>query len=601
MRPSLFGLCFAGLLLLDCAPITIGSPWQLASDGGAGGAVGGAGGQPQNSALGGVSGGGSGSNAVGGAVGAGAGAGGSSAGAGGLCANGALTLRGHVQLPLGAPLVHVSVRLLGDSSASTTTDVNGAYAFENLCSGHYQVAACGGSAVEVQLDMSQSVEFANVAPSSCDADTLHLRVLPVIYDPMVPGVSGQVERLSALLGGDAPEGLTQQFSAALEAATGGHVREEIAPVKVVPEFPPLVGGFRYSASSYASCVADPQHCRPEGADYEAISGEQSLCAALESANADEIWLIGASHFGFAPLRPLECSVLVDSQPVVKKIDVVGLSYDAGLTGLFTGYQARAVAALDQAFADFPAASGDSVYQLFSHVQGQTAGAPASGCGSLTFAPNALVASRFDDPRTAQSYCDAFLTDPLPTSPVSSARPITCSAWGCTEQGFRRYWLSHLPRARWLDAQGKLDDFWRYILHPEERLAQQPIRLNCSSSYAPGWCAHVSDGQQGTCNVAEWATQSEATGWVEFLYTPKRLVTGVQLYDRACEEQVLSGHLEFSDGSPNLPFGALEPSGTEYTAVNFPPKLLSGLRVVIDSSNGGVNPGFGEVTVSSVLP
>ena len=97
-------------------------------------------------------------------------------------------------------------------------------------------------------------------------------------------------------------------------------------------------------------------------------------------------------------------------------------------------------------------------------------------------------------------------------------------------------------------------------------------------------------------MGEWATANESTGWVDFQSPFPYSITHVQLYDRACAEHVLSGHLEFSDGSPNRAFGPLEDSGQDPTVVTFAEKVVSSVRVVIDQSEGGPNPGFGEIVV-----
>jgi hypothetical protein len=234
-------------------------------------------------------------------------------------------------------------------------------------------------------------------------------------------------------------------------------------------------------------------------------------------------------------------------------------------------------------------------------RGRATNAPASGCGDITFAPNTLEPNRFDAPSTMPSFCETFLHYPRAAAPLDAAVPLGCTAWGCTEAGFRGYWFAHVPQAPWSDSQGKLNDLWRYLLSDSERQPPLPISVTCSSSYQPGWCAHAIDKRQGKCNFDEWATSEKATGYVELRFEPKQLVSGVQLYDRACEEQVLRGHLEFSDGSAPIPFGALATDGTTPTSKTFEPKVLSGLRVVIDESSGA-NPGFGEITVaSSMLP
>ena len=101
-----------------------------------------------------------------------------------------------------------------------------------------------------------------------------------------------------------------------------------------------------------------------------------------------------------------------------------------------------------------------------------------------------------------------------------------------------------------------------------------------------------------CNENEWAVEEGPTGFVELRFVPPKLVSGVILVDRLCpSEQVQAGHLEFSDGSEPRGFGELHDTGKTAVTVSFAPKLLTGLRVVIDFSTG-TRPGFSEISLSS---
>jgi Carboxypeptidase regulatory-like domain len=512
---------------------------------------------------------------------------------GSSCTNGALTIHGHVSSPHGAPVLGIPVALTGSATATASTDASGEYAFEHLCSGSYQLLPlCTASPASIVLEQDAVHDFAGVI-ADCDASAIEPRVLVVIYDPMVTGPGAESERLSTSLSLEPPDALATRLLDTLQATTNGHVRPVVTAVKTSLGFPPSLDGFRYTEADYAACLADPQSCHAAAADYAAISAEEELCDAVQTGNVDQIWMLGGAHFGFPASQQLVCPVQVDAQEIQKVLDVIGMSYGGGMAGVLAAYQAHSDTALRQVFGSGPSSVIDNPYGLFIQAQGSTPGAEASGCGNLSFAPNSLDSQRFDDERVAPSYCDAFLRYPLLQPPLASA--VSCVAWGCSEQGYRSYWLSHLPKANWSDAKGKLNDFWRYILRPDERLPAEAVTVTCSSSYQPGWCNHVRDGQQGVCNSNEWATAGKSTGFVEFLFNPKQVVSGVELYDRACDEQVLAGHLEFSDGSSNVTFGALEPSGKEFSSVTFAPKLLSGLRVVIDASSGE-NPGFGEITV-----
>jgi hypothetical protein len=244
-----------------------------------------------------------------------------------------------------------------------------------------------------------------------------------------------------------------------------------------------------------------------------------------------------------------------------------------------------------------AESPNNTYGLFVQAQGRDWDAPASGCGDLTFAPNSLSANRFDDERSAPSYCETFVRSPRP-APLDTLTPITCAAWGCSELGFRDYWFAHLPRAPWSDAHDQLNDFWPYIVHASARTTPPEVSVTCSNSYEPGWCGNVIDNVHEKCNENEWAVQAGPTGFVELRFVPPKLVSGVILVDRLCpSEQVQAGHLEFSDGSAPIGFGALHDTGETALTVPFAPRLLTGLRVVIDFSSGP-HPGFAEISLAS---
>jgi hypothetical protein len=375
------------------------------------------------------------------------------------------------------------------------------------------------------------------ASSDVDEGVIEARVLFVIYDPLMTGVTDPAKSLSTALGVSSPFELGKQLADTLETLTEGHVHHRIVETNTSSEsFPPTLDAFRYDPASYDACRADAKACHVAAADYTSIAIERDLCNLADSQNADQIWLFGAKRFGFVMGKQLTCEHVADGQTIDRTVDFINLDYSGGLPSLLASYQAYGAYALQEAF-----------------------GAPAANTG--------------DEPG---------------------------------------HWLSQLPRARWSDSQNGLNDHWRYILHPSERERPKDVSVTCSSSYLPGWCDLVHEGSEalekgvahGTCNVGEWATYMEPRGFVEFRFVPPKLVSGVDIYDRGCDEQVLAGHIEFSDGSADLGFGALANEGDDAHSETFEPRLLSGMRVVIDESSPPVipgtkvNPGFGEIVIVS---
>lgn len=485
-----------------------------------------------------------------------------------------------------------SVAVLPTGGASTAGDTG--------TSGSH--AGAGGDGAGAGIDAGASGAGAGGSSELDDAGvpSLTARVLLVAYDPTVNGAGEPDKTLTQSLALDPPNVLAEQLAARLETATTGHVHYVFSAPQTRLVFPPTENGIRYSAASYAACLANPSNCSSAPADYAAIDDEINLCSAVRNKPYDQIWLLGGKHFGFSVGKQLFCEVEENNGPVTKQIDVVTLDYSEGLTSLLASYQQHSQFALTEAFG-IPAAistadSPNNTYGLFVQAQGRAFAAPASGCGDITFAPNSLSPNRFDDPRSAPSYCETFLRSPRP-APLSSLSPITCAAWGCTELGFRDYWFAHLPSAPWSDSHDHLNDFWPYILHASVRATPPAVSVTCSSSYERGWCGNTLDGDTGVCNENEWALLEGSTGFVELRFVPPKLISNVSVFDRACVEQVLAGHLEFSDGSAPIGFGQLPDDGLSPVTRSFPPKLLSGLRVVIDVSTGP-HPGFAEISLSS---
>ncbi|MCH9680599.1 MAG: hypothetical protein K0V04_04125, partial [Deltaproteobacteria bacterium] len=129
----------------------------------------------------------------------------------------------------------------------------------------------------------------------------------------------------------------------------------------------------------------------------------------------------------------------------------------------------------------------------------------------------------------------------------------------------------------------------------------PDTITCSSEYASGWCNAVADGHAGTCNAGEWATAGHETGWVRLEWDSPVTVNAVTVFDRACGERVMGGHVTFDDGSPDVTFGALDDDGSTGSMVGFSPRTITAATVHIDRVEGvnpwSPNPGLGEITFS----
>ena len=98
---------------------------------------------------------------------------------------------------------------------------------------------------------------------------------------------------------------------------------------------------------------------------------------------------------------------------------------------------------------------------------------------------------------------------------------------------------------------------------------------------------------------EWVTQGELAGaWINLTWPSPVTISQVVLYNRQdWVDQVLSGHLTFSDNS-TVPVGQLPISGNGYL-VSFPPKTVTSMQFTVDSGTGQ-NIGLTEIEVFGEL-
>lgn len=531
-----------------------------------------------------------------------------SAGAGPSCTTGSLEIRGHVRSPRGVPIPDVKLTLIGQTNAIATTDSKGEYAFSQVCPGAMILTPsreglrfCNESASYLNLTASIDEDFTG-SVSGCAPPEIPLRVGIIVFDPPMHDTSSAARRLSTVMGWQDPLELAQQYRRAIEAITNGRVRYNVARIQLIEKFPKKAGGIDYTETTYRQCLADPATAClvPDAADYSAISDAAGICDDINLGVIDEAWLLGGPYFGFALGQRLAPRELATSDwPMIgsscrRVTNVFGFSYERQLDVMLGGLQGLAESVVDKLYGGRDSNGVNSAFDRFELVDQLAPNLTKSGCGGFGYAPNASQPEVYDSQTMVKTFCDDFYDYPLQSGLGDANQTINCEAWGCSKTGYHRYWLRHLPAARGTAPDGKLADWWRYLYYPDDVIATKGI--TCSSSYATGWCGAVADGVHGTCNVGEWATAHQSTGWVQFAWAAPKTVSSVMLYDRGCEEQVVRGHLEFSDGSIAQAFGILEDSGTTPTTIPFAPKTLQWLRVVIDESTGGDNPGFGEISI-----
>jgi hypothetical protein len=523
---------------------------------------------------------------------------------------GNLQIQGRVTTPTGAPISGVKLTLAGLTSKQVTTNAAGTYAITGLAPGSYTVTPsktglkfCSQFASLPVLKTDVTEDFSGSA-GGCQAPAYQRKVSVLIYDPIFTNTDGSPIRLSAYQPDwQNPAQLADSLRRSMESITNGRVKFVIEKWKTIDTFPTKIDGFQYTQESYLECYNDPEHASCHSVDTPDIAGildAQGICSDVNSGVTDELWIVGGPWFGFWETQLAgPGAFFYNSPPVVgttcnKLLPIVGINNERTLAEAVHNNLHRTEATMSHVYGSWQEDRIHTNWDRFGLVAAQSPSFGFSGCGTAHYAPTSTEDYTYDNPTPVQSTCDDFLNYPnIKFPPTSALKTITCQDWGCSELGFYRYFFQHLPKASGMNADGRFNDWWRYVVNPNDIALTVPT-VTCSSELEPGWCQAVVDSDWGTCNTAEWSTATVPTGWVKIATQQPRPVKSITLYDRACDERVLSGHLEFSNGSPNIAFGALENTGMTGTKITFPStKTLSWVKVFIDSSSGP-NPGIAEV-------
>lgn len=522
-------------------------------------------------------------------------------------ATGSLIISGRITSPTGTPLSGVKVALHGAAAKTYYTGFDGAYSFTSLAAGAYTVVPtrpglkfCDASAELPKLRVNAVEDFSGSA-GGCQAPVYKPKATVVIYDPWIKKPNGSMVELSVYMNWDDPGQLANRYRRAIKSITNGRVQYDVFKTVVVRDFHTKADGFKYTQAEYLDCMANSNACHmPDAADVLGTLSSNNVCTDANAGLTNELWMFGGPYFGYYESQLTGPNAFEYNSPPLagsscnKLLPIMGFNYERSVAEMLHDNMHRTEATMSRVYGSWAENRTANNWDRFALVAFQSPDLGYSGCGTAHFTPTSTSDYDYANPNPVMSNCDDFFNYPKLNPPATVLKTTSCQAWGCNDVAYYRYFWQHLPKAAGIGSDEKFNDWWRYLIKPND-ISLTEWQVSCSSEYAAGWCQHVIDNAHGVCNENEWATASLPTGWAQITFPINKSVTSVTIFDRACGEQVLAGHLEFSDGSANISFGALEDSGTTGTEVAFAAKTLKWVKVVIDESTGG-NPGIGEIVV-----
>lgn len=292
-----------------------------------------------------------------------------------------------------------------------------------------------------------------------------VRVLVLDFDPPLPDSGGR--RLHRAFGWNEPRALADEYMADVGEASGGRMAYRIVEWRTLDSFPVKRDGFRYTAAAFAECIRRNASCHtPDGLHYETVLREQGVAAQVDSGKVDEVWLFGGPYFGYfesAMAGPGAFAINGDAFPAVpsrRAFAIMGFNSERGVAEMLHDLCHRIEATMSRVYGGWEAADLTTNWARFAANAHQARG--RAGVGSCHYPPNATADYDYANPRAVESDADDWLRYPALTG---ARRPVTRDTWGGPDyhRGYMRWWLTHLPKAAGTNEDGRLNDWWAYVV------------------------------------------------------------------------------------------------------------------------------------------
>lgn len=292
-----------------------------------------------------------------------------------------------------------------------------------------------------------------------------IKVLVLNYDPVVPAEKNR--HLWEIFGWANPAVLAQGYKEAMERASGGYLRFEIVEWRNINDIYAQRDGYRYTPNEYAANRRAGKGWHDGGGqDYPRLLAEQRVAPLITLGRIDEVWVFSDHFFGLweasmaGPGAFFINGGVYPEVPSERPFAFYGFSYERAVAEMMHNTSHRAEATLNRSYGSWNLADPTSNWDKFSANDKQSNG--KAGVGTCHWPPNANGDYDYGNERTVQSWADTFLHYP---DVDWATKPVTRSTWSDGRdyhEDYMRWYFSHLPRAAGVNADGRQNNWWKYL-------------------------------------------------------------------------------------------------------------------------------------------
>ncbi len=299
------------------------------------------------------------------------------------------------------------------------------------------------------------------------------KVLVLNYDPVLSRHGGV--RLHEYLHWNDPHRLNAGYLEDLTEVSGKYVRWSVVEFRDLNEWPPFADGFRYDEDSYLEAVSSRVFHQPDAGDYRRIIKQFDLDRRVRDREVDEviIWA-GPWTTGFYESQMVGATAYWCNSPGIQRTGtplyvIMALNPERGLECALESFGHRTESILQHVYGGWN--SGTNVAHLWDRFTRIAKDAPGmAACGNVHYPPNGVADYDYANTNSVLSMADDWLVN-YPDF-RGATRRFNASEWNFDHRQYLKWWYQHLPRKPGRYSDGKLNNWWSYIVdfnaYPESR-------------------------------------------------------------------------------------------------------------------------------------
>jgi len=337
-----------------------------------------------------------------------------------------------------------------------------------------------------------------------------VKVALVFIDPPIPAAGGQ--RFSQVhwnsfwgspanfeqVSGGTPQQLANKVRDSLTALSGGAVTYQFVETHDEPNLLTTFGGSVLTVDSMYHLFQEPGwttlHLVAETQStsffhYNELLDKYDFCAKSNNHQIDEVWVYAMPFIGMWESNMTGTGAfwingaVITGNACTDLLPIMGLNYERSYDLALHNFGHRIETTLYKTFNErvryvesdppFPAGVPKTALQKFMSYDLIEPG--DAHVGNVHFPPNAVENYGYYNTGFATTYEQNWKRYPFL---FQQTRSISCTDWDCQHEDFMRWWLRHLPHFKCKDQNGRLNNWWAYVVDYNEGKALESQTSNC---------------------------------------------------------------------------------------------------------------------------